>query len=185
MRVAVVIIILCLLTGCAFNTEYLDKPMQLRNQLLESEQCTFEAAVTAHYPDAEYQFQLTCIVDSSGILTFTVTAPDSISGICGQISNDGAALTFDEQVLAFPILADGRLSPASGPWVFYHTLRSGYLSGSQENDKGYLLSIDDSFNEDPLHLQIQLNENCIPVYAEIYYQQKMVLSLDIISFTAV
>lgn len=185
MKAAVIMLILCILSGCASDTAYLDKPMQFRSKLLETEQCTFEAVVSAHYPDAEYQFGLTSIVDSSGTLSFTVTEPDTISGISGKIGDDGAALTFDDQVLAFPILADDRLSPVSGPWVFYHTLRSGYLSGSQRNDAGYLLSIEDSFSEDPLHLQIQTDEACTPVYAEIYYHEKMVLSLDISSFTVV
>lgn len=185
MKSALLILMVLLLSGCSSGTEALDKSMQLRNLILESEQCTFDATVTAHYPDTQYQFQLTCIVSETGVLSFTVTEPDSISGISGQISGDGAAFTFDHQVLAFPVLADDRLSPVSGPWIFYHTLRSGNLSGCLKNENGYLLSIDDSFTEDPLHLQIQTNEACIPVHAEIYYHERMVLSLEINSFAVV
>lgn len=185
MKYAALLVILCILTGCASANDCIDKAMTLRKDLLEADQCTFDAAVTAHYEDAVYSFQMTCSADKSGKLSFTVTDPDSISGISGSISQDSAALTFDKEVLAFPILADDQLSPVSAPWIFYNTLRSGYLSGGQEADDGFILSMDDSYEENPLHLQIQTDSECVPFRAEIFYQEKLILSLNIKNFTVV
>ena len=173
----------CILCGCTPNNSALDRAVRLREELLTADTCSFDMSVTAHYPDAAYQFQLNCSADRNGTLCFTVTSPETIRGICGEISSDTAALTFDDKVLAFPILADDRLTPVSAPWIFYSTLRSGCLTGCMETERGLLLSIDDSFFENPLHLEIHTDLNDSPVYAEVYYQSKMVLSLDISNFS--
>lgn len=185
MRWIVFFLLFSVLPGCASINNELDRPMEFRRKLIESGQCTFGTQITAHYNDKIYQFQMECSTDTSGSLMFTITNPESIRGISGKVSNSEAAFTFDNQIVAFPVLADGRLSPVCGPWIFYHTLRSGYLTGCIENDQGYQLSIDDSYADNPLHLQIQTDEQCVPIYAEIYYQQNMVLSLDVENFTVV
>ena len=184
MRLLAIGLLLCILTGCASGHD-LDTATDFRSKLIEAEQCTFETMITAYYADVVYQFHMDCSVDKNGKFSFTVISPESIRDITGQIFDGEAAFTFDDQIIAFPIMADGRLSPVSSPWFFYKSLYSGYLSGCQRNDHGYLLSIDDSFSEDPLHLQIQTDAQCIPVFAEIYYQQSRVVSLEIINFTLV
>lgn len=183
MKLTAVLLVLCMLTGCSSRNPDLDMATELRKQLINANQCEFNTTVFAYYSDEIYQFQMDCSVDNAGTLAFTVTAPESIAGITGQVGNDGAALTFDDEVLAFPVIADNRLSPVSAPWVFYNTLRCGYLSGSMETTDGALLSMDDSFQENPLHLEIQADTNCIPIHAQIYYQQNMVLSLEISDFS--
>lgn len=182
MKLIAAVMVVCILCGCSSDNAALDRAVQLREELLAADTCSFDAFVTAHYPDAAYQFQLNCAINN-GTLRFTVTSPETIQSICGEIKENDAALTFDDAALAFPILADGRLTPVSAPWIFYNTLRSGYLSGCMETEDGLLISIDDSFLENPLHLQIRTNVNDIPVYVEIYHQDKMVISLDISSFT--
>lgn len=185
MKLTVIVLILCTLSGCSSQGQNLDRISQLRTQLIEAKQCTFAATVSAYYTEEIYQFQVNCSVDDTGTLSFTVTAPETIMGINGNISGDGAALAFDNEVLAFPIMADERISPVSAPWVFYNTLRCGYLSGYTESSEGNLLSMDDSFEENPLHLEIQTDENYVPLNVQIYYQQKMVLALEIHDFSLV
>lgn len=183
MKLTAIVLVLCMLTGCSSHGQSLDRIAQLRTQLIDAKQCTFAASVSAYYTEDVYQFQVNCSVDNTGTLSFTVAAPETILGITGNISNDGADLTFDNEVLAFPIMADERISPVSAPWVFYNTLRCGYLSGYAETSEGNLLSMDDSFQENPLHLEIQTDENYVPLNAQIYYRQKMVLALEIQDFS--
>ena len=69
------------------------------------------------------------------------------------------------------------LSPVSGPWILMKTLRSGYLtSGSTENGC-VRLSVDDSYEKDPLRLDILLDENRLPKQADILYQGRRILSV--------
>lgn len=182
MKLIAAVMAVCILCGCSSGNSALDRAVQLREELLTADTCNFDVFVTAHYPATAYQFQLSCAADS-GTLYFTVTSPESIHGICGEISEDDAALTIDDTVLAFPILAEDRLTPVSAPWIFYNALRNGYMTGCMKTDDGLLISIDDSFLENPLHLQIHMDVNDIPVYAEIYHQDKMVISLDISNFS--
>ena len=185
MRLIAFVLTLCMLSGCTPKEDNIDKHMAFRKTLLEASSCSFETTVTAYISDAVYQFQLTCATDKSSNLTFTVTDPESISGISGIISQDKSAITFDDTVLAFPVLADGQFSPVSGPWIFYSTLCSGYLRGCTKTDDGYLLTVDDSYDENSLRLEIETDPQCVPIRAEIYYQEKLALSLTIRNFSVV
>lgn len=179
---AAVVLIVCLLSGCGAGDDQMDQAMNLRKKILEADVCSFQSVITADYGDALYTFQMECSTDSAGNLQFTVTDPETISGITGSISQDSASLTFDDKVLAFPMLADGELTPVSAPWLFMNTLRSGYLTGCSKEEEGFCIYIDDSFEESPLHLMIYTNQDILPVSAEIVWQERRILSLDIRDF---
>ena len=179
---AAVVLIACLLSGCQAKDHSLEEAMELRTQILNAEKCSFQAVVTADYGDDLYTFQMECEADSSGSLNFTVSDPETISGITGSISSENAALTFDDKILAFPMLADGQLTPVSAPWLFLNSVRSGYLSGCGKTDNGICIYIDDSFSEKPIRLEIYTDENTVPMQADIIWQNRRVLSLSIRNF---
>ena len=104
-KLSVLLIVLLFLGGCSGKQEELERAMTLRAKLLASE-CSFDAKITADYGDKLYVFAMTCQGDSRGNLTFTVTEPESIAGITGNISSGEGKLTFDDTVLQFPLLAD-------------------------------------------------------------------------------
>ena len=52
-----------------------------------------------------------------------------------------------------------------------------------KTEDGYILSIDDSYEENALHLEIETDESCIPQRVEIYYLEKMVMSIEIQNFS--
>ena len=184
MKLAVtVLLIVCILCGCKPGDDFLDQTIDMRKTILDAECCTFQAVITADYGDVLYTFQMECTGDSTGALQFTVTDPETISGITGTISRERTALTFDDKVLASPILADNQLSPVSGPWIFLNTLRSGYLTGCSREDDGFCIYIDDSFEEYPLHLEIATDLQMHPVSAQIIWQDRRILSMDIRDFT--
>ena len=179
---AVMIVFVCILSGCTKEDHLLDQATNLRKAIIAADSCSFHAVITADYGDELYTFQMDCTVDSSNNLSFTVMDPDTISGICGNISQDGAALTFEEMVLAFPVLADGQISPVSAPWVFINTLKGGYLTGCSREENGTCIYIDDSFEENPLHLQIYTDAMMTPTYAEIIWEGQRILSVEIRDF---
>lgn len=178
-----VLLVICVLSGCSQKNDQLKQATELRNSILSSSSCNFEAIITADYGDVIYSFQMGCHVDEKGNLSFSVKDPESIAGITGQISKENAALTFDDKILAFPLLADGQLTPVSAPWIFYSTLRSGYISGCSGYGDGLCLYIDDSYEENPLHLEIYTDSKLQPIHADFFWNHQRVLSADIRNFT--
>lgn len=182
---AALILSLSLLTGCSSKDTSIEQAMDLRKAVLEAQTCSFRAIVTADYEDSLYTFQINCTADQNGSLSFTVADPQSISGIGGTISKETAVLSFDDTILALPMLADGELTPVSAPWIFLNTLRSGYLTGCSREYDGICMYIDDSYEENPLHLEIRTDADMVPIYAEILWKGRRILSIDIQDFTLV
>lgn len=155
--------------------------MVLRDKLL-SHECSFDADITADYGDKLHEFSVTCRSDTQGNLSFSVIQPESIAGITGTIEQSGGKLTFDDTALHFELLADGQLAPVCAPWVLLKTLRSGYLTSAGAEGELLRLTIDDSYAEDALHVDIWLDETDVPVRGEILYDERRILSLDVKNF---
>lgn len=180
-RICVFLVLVCLFSGCRSQNRELERALALRQQMLAS-QCRFDAEITADYGDKLYQFSVQCTVDAEGNLDFTVTSPESLSGIRGNISEAGGKLTFDETALYFPLLADQQLSPVSAPWILTKTLRSGYLTSAGAEGDLVRLSIDDSYQEDALNLDIWINGEDKPVQADILHNGTRILSVKVDEF---
>ena len=177
-------LLLCLVffTGCGEAPKEMDRAMALRRKLLSSQGCSFEAEITADYGDKLHEFAMSCQGDPEGSLTFTVTQPETVSGITGTVDGEGGKLTFDDTVLHFELLTDDQISPIGAPWILLKTLRGGYLTAACQEDELLHLTIDDSYEEDALKLDIWLNGEDIPIRAEILYRNRRILSLNIKNF---
>lgn len=171
-----------ILSGCSLSSSGIDRAMSIRQKLLSSNGCSFDAVITADYGDQIHTFTMNCQADQNGNIRFEVTKPDTISGITGQIDREGGKLTFDDKVLAFELLADGQVTPISAPWLFVRTLRSGYLSACGEAGDGLRIQIDDSYADDALQLDIWTDANDQPIRCEILWQGRRILSLDVAGF---
>ena len=180
-RILSVVLFVFLLSGC--GNKDLDNAMAVRTALQNSKGCEFDTVITADYGDAIYRFGMHCITDELGNLTFTVTDPETISGITGSVNNGESKLIFDEKALIFELLADGQLSPVSAPWILIKTLRSGYFNACSNTEKGIMVIIDDTYEENALQLDIWLNEDSRPVEAEILYDGRRILSMTVSNFT--
>ena len=177
-----VLVLLIVLTGCAGDNGELDRTMALRAKLLAASGCSFDAVITADYGDKTYSFSVSCTSDGQGDVTFTVNDPESIAGITGTISGEGGKLTFDDTALAFELLADGQVTPVSAPWLLVKTLRGGYVRACTVDGEQIRVSIDDSYEEDALHLDIWLGEGDLPVRGEILFDNRRILSLEVKNF---
>ena len=156
--------------------------MGFREKLLSAQGCTFLAEVTADYGDSIHSFSVNCQGDSTGKLAFELTEPDTIAGIKGVISDTGGNIVFEDQSLYFPLLTDDLLTPASAPWIFLKTLRSGYITSACMEDGLLHMTIDDSYEEDALTLDIWLEGENKPVRADILHDGKRILSLNVEDF---
>ena len=156
--------------------------MALRAKLLSSNGYSFTTEVDADFGENTYTFGLDCQVDRQGNVIFQVNAPEAIAGITGKMSSQGGALTFDDTALAFELLANGRFSPVSAPWLLVHTLHEGYMVSSAKLDTGVMLSIDDSYRDDALSLHIFLDDDDLPTGAEVFCDGEKILSMSVKNF---
>lgn len=184
MKIMALLLGLVLLTGCGSKEEELERAMALRAKLLASS-VSFDAEITADYGDTLHTFSVYCEGDSQGNLGFRVTAPETIAEITGRCEAGEGKLTFRDTVLTFPLLAEEQLSPVSAPWIFYTTLRGGYLTAAGMEENLTRLTIDDSYEEDALTVDIWLDETDSPIRAEILYDGRRILTLTIINFQIV
>ena len=179
-RLLAAVAVLILLTGCG-SSGALERVMDLRADLLAAD-CGFHAVITADYGDEVHTFSLDCTFDTAGNLAFTVTEPESIAGITGTVSREGGALSFDGNVLAFPLLADDQFSPVSAPWVLMQTLRGGYVTACGEDDGRIRATIRDTYEDDALQLDIWLDEMGLPGEGEIFWDGRRVLTMKVENF---
>lgn len=171
-----------LLSGCSDGDRALERGLEVRKKLLCASECSFLVTVTADYGEELHSFQMENTVDGTGNLQFTVTGPDSIAGITGSVSSEGGKLTFDETALFFPLLTSQRLSPVSAPWILMKTLRSGYLTSGCMEEELLRLTIDDSYWENAMTVDVWLDAKDCPVQAEISWEGRKILSLSIEHF---
>lgn len=182
-KAGLVLALVCVLSGCGGESGELERAMDLRAKLLQCSACQFEAQVTADYGDGTTEFSLSCQADGAGDLSFTVAAPESIRDIAGTV-RDGR-VTFDGTALEFLPMADGHIAPILTPWIFLRTLRGGNLTSAGMEGELLRLSIDDSFDDDALHLDIWLDQQDVPVRAEILYDGRRYLSLNVAGWSIV
>lgn len=168
-----------LLCGCKDSEKDMDAALSLRSAILQAERCTFTANITADYGDMVYNFSLDCTVDGDGNVSFVVTAPETIAGITGKITADGGNLTFDDTVLYIPMLTDDQITPVSCPWILMKTLRSGYITSCADGR----VTIDDSYADDALTLDISLGSDGMPASADIFWKNRRILTIEVVSFT--
>jgi hypothetical protein len=68
------------------------------------------------------------------------------------------------------------------PWILLKTLRGGYLNAANMEDGMLRLTIDDSYEEDALQVDVWLNEADQPFRAEILYDGRRILTLNVNHF---
>lgn len=174
--------LLLFLSGCSGPPSEMETGMKLRSELLQASACSFKACVTADYGDEIHTFSMNCEANSDGDITFCVVEPEVISGITGKLSGSGGSLTFEDTALQFELLADDQLSPVSAPWVFLKTLRSGCITSCCTEDGRIRLSIDDSYEDDALQLDIWLNAENLPEETDILFDGRRILSVSVEDF---
>ena len=182
-KLVVTVLMMVFLSGCAAGEGNLERAMELRARLLGCTSCTFDTVITADYGDEVHTFSMNCTGDKNGDLQFTVTAPETIAGITGKFQGQKGMLTFDEFALEFPRLTDDQITPVSGPWILLRTLLGGYLTSCGPDGENLRVTINDSYEEDALTLDIWLNAENAPIRGEILYDGRRIVTMDIENFT--
>lgn len=175
------ILALALLSGCSYGQAEEEAALALRSRVLSASEISFQAEITADYIDTVEMFTLDCAVDSEGVVAFTVAEPEEIAGITGTVSGTEGALTYEDQVLAFPLMADDRLSPVSAPWIMMKALHSGCIVSYVQEGELLHLTIDDSYADDALTVDIWADDDGVEA-AQISWQGRRAVSMEIEDF---
>lgn len=182
-KIIAVMLLVFLLCGCQKMEKDIEPATQLRQRLQSAQGCTFDAEITADYGDSVYTFTMLCRTDKEGNMTFTVSEPDSISGITGMVRAERGEIIFDDQVLAFNTLADGYITPVVSPWVMTHGLIGGYIRSCGKDGENQRITLNDSYADDALEMDVWLDADGNPIRCEILYRERRCLTIKVKNFT--
>ena len=160
----------------------MEAALDLRTRCLSSP-VSFETEVRADYITNIECFSLDCTFDDAGAMTFTVTEPEEISGIRGTVRGTEGTVQFDETALAFPLLAEGRLSPLSAPWVLLKAIRSGCIIAAGTEGEAVHVIIDDSYADNALTVDLWLEEGRV-TEVEIAWEGRRCVTMTVEDFSA-
>ena len=181
-KIVAVYVLIMLLCGCTLRDDSLTEALEFREKLATSSGCEFDACVTADYFDSVCSFSLSCSFQSNGDMSFIVLQPETIQGITGSICENNGYIDFADKVLAFPLMPDSQLSPASAPWIVLRALRNGYITACSTESDHYSLYIDDTYDQNPIRVMMKLTRDFRPEYAEIFCNSRRILAMEITGF---
>ena len=170
------------LLGCSGSDPAMEEALALRSRCL-SGNVSFSAELRADYITNIECFALDCAFDENGQMTFTVTEPDDISGIHGTVAGTEGTVIFENVVLGYPLLAEGRLSPLAAPWVLMKALREGCIVAVGREGEMLHLTVDDSYGADALTLDVWLEEGRVEE-AEIAWEGRRCVTMTVEDFSA-
>ena len=176
------ILLIVFLSGCHAKNNEMERVLDMRRELNSGVECTYDALITADYGDKLYLFTLKCQVNNMGNLSFVVEEPKSIAGVSGNVNAETGTLTFDDKILTFSLLADGQVTPVSAPWIMMETLRGGYIKSCGKDDALFRVVFDDSYEEEPIQVDIWFDENNHPVNADFLWQGHRIITMEIKNF---
>ena len=179
--ISVFLLLACFLSGCK-KDDALQRMLSLRQNLLTGKGCSFDTHVTVDYGDQLFTFSTQCSADSNGTVEFVITDPETLAGINGKIDSENGHLSFDEKVIIFDLLVDGEISPIATPWLLVKTILGGYITAGGADGEYYIFQVDDSYEEDPLRLDIWLDNSNLPVAADIIWNGRRVAAITIENF---
>ena len=176
-------IFLVFLLGCSGPDSAMEAALELRSRCLGAQELSFRISIGADYGTGIEEFSLECTQDPEGGVRFRVLEPEDICGISGTVRGSEGTVEFDGTVLAFPLMARGRLSPLSGPWVVLKAIRSGNILAAGREGELLRLTIDDSYAEHALTVDIWLEEGTVR-QAEVAFEGRRCLTMSFDGFSA-
>lgn len=174
------VIVLCL-SGCAKTKQPTQKALDFRAGLMNAGSCSFLADIVADYGERTYAFTVEA-EHSPQETKLTVVSPEEISGISAIVSENGAQIVFDGLELDFGELANGYVSPVSVPWLLGQCWVGEYISCAGADGEYEKVTYLRGYNDAELTVDTWFTKENIPVYAEIIYDGRRCLTVQIRDF---
>ena len=183
-KIGMALLCLVLLSGCGKA----ERGAALQEQYAALSRAELTAEITCHLPEENRQFQVTCQYNREGDSDIVVTAPAELAGLQATVSGEDLTLTYDDLVL--PAGSAAAVSPASClPWLMRAASAGYILEEGRETlgDKPCLRLTLDTTGQDGEKVLCTAwfdQETQMPVYGEFAVDGQLLLSVDIIQFTA-
>lgn len=178
----VIAVLMCVLLFCGCSAEKELAPLERLRQSMEQNQgCEFDVHILSQTEDRICRFTLHC-VQTGEQFRFEVLSPESIRGIAGTISDSGGALEFDDTLLAFPLLANGEVSPIISPWLLLRCLKNGLVQHAGQTEVGVSVSFADSFRGEEFRVEAALDGMGTPLGCELFWGGRRILQLQVEAF---
>ena len=174
---------LVFLLGCSGPDPAMETALDLRSRCLASPAVRFRAEIRADYITGFEEFTLDCETSPDGTVAFRVAHPEEIADICGTVRQDEGTVEFDGAVLAYPLMAQGRLSPLGGPWVVMKAIRSGCIIAAGQEGELTRVTIDDSYADNALTVDVWLRDGQV-IQAEVAWEGLRCLVMTFDDFSA-
>ena len=175
-------ILLVFFLGCSARDPAMEEALALRSRCLGGT-VSFRTELRADYITNIESFALDCSFSETGEMAFTVIAPDDIAGIQGTVTGTEGTVVFEDVVLGYPLLAEGRLSPLAAPWVLVKALREGCIIAVGREDEVLHLTIDDSYADNALTVDIWVEDGQVEA-AEIAWEGRRCVTMTVEDFSA-
>lgn len=175
-----------LLTGCgAEKGDPVQEALDFRTAVLAAETCSFQAEVSADFGDRVYEFALDCAYHpQENDAELTVTAPESLAGICATVDGETASVTYEDVSLELGTMAGGHVAPMQLPQLLGDAWAYGYIESQAREGDGFLLTYRTGYDQEELMVRTVLNGERTPVQAEVYYDGVCVLTAEISEYLA-
>ena len=174
---------LVFLLGCSGPDPAMEAALDLRSRCLASPAIRFRAEIRADYITGFEEFPLDCETSPDGAVSFRVGRPEEIADIFGTVRRDVGTVEFDGAVLAYPLMAQERLSPLSGPWVVMKAIRSGCIIAAGQEGELTRVTIDDSYADNALTVDVWLEDGQV-IQAEVAWEGLRCLVMTFDDFSA-
>lgn len=178
-RLLVILLAVLCFSGCSASN---DAGGDLRKAFQNSNGSAFNAVVYADYGEKVYDFSVDCSVNGNGKLIFQLVEPSSIADITGYVDELGSNITFDERVLTFPSLADDLISPVASPWLLIRAICNGYIRAEYSDQNNSKILFEDSYYQHAFQIELTCNQDNIPIYADIIWEGRRIIALEIRNF---
>ena len=174
---------LVFLMGCSGPYPAMEEALALRSRCLASASVQFQVDIRADYISGYEEFSMDCETAPDGAVSFRVISPGEIADISGTVRQDEGTVEFDGAVLAYPLMAQGRLSPLSGPWVVMKAIRSGCIIAAGQEGELTRVTIDDSYADNALTVDLWLRDGQV-MGAEVAWEGLRCLTMTFDDFSA-
>ena len=179
-KLAVLLIMCFLLTGCGNTDRALSSAMDFRADLVQAGGCSFTARVTADFGESIQNFTMECRSDPKGDITFLLKEPETLEGITGTVTSEGGKITYDGLALDFGLLADGKVIPAAAPAILTSCWAGEYISAAGTEEDLTRVTYEKGF-ENKLVADTWF-QNHVPICGEVCYNGTEILRIEITDF---
>lgn len=175
------LVCLFLFCGCGKEDSHLSQGIAFRSKLVERGGCSFQAEITADYGSDILRFCLKCEADGQGNVGFTLTEPETLSGISGSIREGGGEITYDGMIVDFGLLLQDAVAPAAAPAILINSWISGYILWGGKDGDTYQMCCEQVTEGRTLEVE-SFFKNELPFYAEVCYNGSRIMEIQINDF---